>query len=121
MGSFFIAGGFGMYPTLLFGFFMVAAAGLYALRTDERYAKAWFALAVATWGAGVLGCAMGLVTTVHYVSQLPPAEQFGVFIQGLEESLHNVILALVIVIPTGLIAALGTVRRGGVARPAAAA
>jgi hypothetical protein len=120
MGSFFEAGGWGMYPTLLFGFFMVAAAGLYALRNDERYAKAWFALAVATWGAGVLGTALGLVTTVHYVSKLAPAEQFGVFIQGLEESLHNVILALIIVIPTGLIAAVGTVRRASGARPVAA-
>jgi len=111
MSEFWKDGGWGMYPTLVFGFFLVAAAGLYALRADERYGRAWLAFAVTTAGAGVLGWATGVCTTIKFALGLPPEKQFPIFMEGNAESLHNIVLAFIIIVISGLIASVGALRR----------
>ncbi len=110
--DYFIAGGWGMYPTVVFGFVLLASAALYAIRVEERYARASLLFALVTVWSGWLGCATGVVTTIRAVlGQVPPPQQFAVWIEGCEESLHNLVLALIIVIPSALVASVGVFRK----------
>jgi len=110
LGSYFAAGGWGMYPTVVFGFLLIAVAARYALRSEARYGRLWGVLAVTTASSGVLGCATGLCTTCRYVLHLAAAEQLPTLVEGCEESLHNLVLALIIVVLAGLVASFGAVR-----------
>ena len=111
MGSeFFKAGGFGMYPTLLFGFLLVATAALFLLRGDRRAWPMMASLGATTFCAGLLGVCMGLMNTFRYLDQVTPAEKFNVAAAGTEESLHNLVLALILMVLAGLLASVGSFR-----------
>jgi hypothetical protein len=111
--NFFAAGGWGMYPTMLFGFLLLATTVLHALRPEPRFQRLIGWLGIATFGAGLLGTAVGICNSAHYLGQVPPADQLKTFALGCEESLHNLVLALIIVVLTALIGAASSVRRGG--------
>jgi hypothetical protein len=117
VSEFFIAGGFGMYPTLLFGFLSVAASVLYLLRPDRQSIALVVSLGVATVAAGFLGFASGVMTTLRYIDQVPAADRFTVACAGCEESLHCVSLALIPTIITALICAVGAFRASRVRAP----
>lgn len=108
--DFFAAGGFGMYPVSIFGFLMVASAILYALRPSPKMARTTIAMGVATFSAGLLGAATGICNSLHYIPQVAVEKQIGILSLGIEESLHDVVLALMLVILGTLIAAGGTFR-----------
>ena len=110
MGQFIEEGGWGMFPTMIFGFLLVASAVFTLLRPDRRW---WLvvALGVATFGAGLLGTTMGLINTAKYLVSMPAeGEMMKIAFKGAAESLNNLVLALVIVIPTALVSAAGAVR-----------
>jgi hypothetical protein len=109
--NFFEAGGFGMYPTMVFGFLLVATAGLYALRGDPRFRQLAKTLGMMTFASGVLGTAVGVCNSVHYSLAQPREEQFAVLAMGCEESLHNLVLALIIMIIAGLVTSVGALRK----------
>jgi hypothetical protein len=108
--TFFESGGWGMYPTSLFGFFLIAGATIYLVRPEPRFMHLALAFGVMTLASGVLGFSVGLVTTFNYLRQVPREEQLAIAGLGVGESLHNVILALMLVILSTLIAAAGIVR-----------
>lgn len=108
--NFFAAGGWGMYPTSIFGFALVVAAASHALRPSERAARLSAVLAAITLAAGWLGCAVGISVSARWLEQVPKADQLQIFALGCEESLHNVILALILFIVAGVLVAAGTVR-----------
>ncbi len=108
--NFFAAGGWGMYPTILFGFALLAVVALLVLRRDRRYERLGLLLGGMTLASGVLGTAIGICTSAHYLPQLPPERQLEVFGLGTEESLHNLVLALIIVLIAGLIATIAALR-----------
>lgn len=110
MSEFFTAGGVGMYPTLLFAFLSMAASVLYLLRPDRQSIALVVSLGVATVAAGFLGFALGLMTTLRYIDQVPAADRFTIACAGCEESLHNVALALIPTVITALICAVGAFR-----------
>lgn len=118
--DFFRDGGWGMYPTALFGFGLLAAAMLFALRPERRFLPAVWCLAGMTAGAGLLGCSMGLVNTFRYLAKVPPVEQLSIMALGCAESLNNVVLALLVVILSLLVSLAGAARLA-VAPPSAAA
>lgn len=122
MSEFFKAGGFVMYPTLLFGFLSVAAGMVFLLRPERRYVALLVSLGVTTAVSGLLGFVLGLMSTARYQAHLPEAEKLSVAMMGLEESLHPVILALLLVVVTALLASAGSFRAMRAARlpPAAA-
>ena len=108
--DFFEAGGWGMYPTALLGFVFVASGILFSFRPEERYVPVVFCAGVAALGAGILGSAVGIVNTFHYVQTVAPAEQLKMAALGCAESLNNLVLALMLAIPTALLALVGAAR-----------
>ena len=108
--DFFAAGGFGMYPVSIFGFLMIAACVLYALRPSPKAARTAVAMGVATFSAGLLGAATGICNSLHYIPQVATEKQIEIMALGVEESLHDVVLALILIVLGTLIAAAGTLR-----------
>jgi len=104
--NFFAAGGWGMYPTTVFGFLLLAAIGLHALRPEPRYERVITALMIIVITGGMLGTATGICNTVHYLDQVPADKQLITFANGTEESLHNLVLAGIIIVIANLIAAV---------------
>ena len=109
--NFFKAGGFGMYPTLVFGFFLVGLVALQALRRDLRHERVVVALTVLTIASGMLGAVTGICKSALYLDQVPKDEQLQTFALGIQESLHNLILAFIIVVIAGLCYIAGVLRR----------
>ncbi len=109
MGTFFAEGGFGMYPTLLFGFLLVASAVLTLLEPARRWPLT-ATLGVATLCSGALGATMGLINTMKYAAKAPVDDRLVSGAIGIAESLNNLVLAFVIVIPSVLITAVAAAR-----------
>lgn len=108
--DFYANGGWGMHPVAIFGFLLVAAGILYVLRPEDRFLKLVIALGVATFGAGVLGTSVGVCNSAHFLPEVPKPEQLQILALGVEESLHNLVLALMILVPASLITAAGVLR-----------
>ena len=108
--DFFKAGGWGMYPTSLFGFLLIAAAVVLALRPERRFAWLVVALGAVTQGSGMLGTSMGVITTFHYLGQVPEPKRLLIAAYGCAESLHNLVLSLILVVLASLIAAIAAAR-----------
>jgi hypothetical protein len=112
--NFYAAGGWGMYPVSVFGFFLIATSVLYALRPQPRLARLAFTLGAVTFAAGVLGAITGMCTCFHYIPQVEQGKQLAIMALGVEESLHDTVLALMLVVLGGLITAIGTTRAANV-------
>jgi hypothetical protein len=111
--SFFEAGGFAMYPTAFFGLLLVAACALYAARTEPKQARVALLLGAITLLSGLLGWARAMIWTCRFVSTKPAGEQFSTLLVGCGESLHNLVLALTILVLAGLVACIGLLRGAG--------
>ena len=66
-----------MYPTAFFGFVFVVSGILFSFRPESRFVPAVFCAGVAALGAGLLGSAVGIVNTFHYVQTVAPAQETG--------------------------------------------
>jgi dipeptide/tripeptide permease len=75
-------GGFGMYPTLLFGFLLIASGARLMLRPERRFVALVVSLGVLTLGSGILGTTVGVINTFHYLAEVPAAEQLMVAALG---------------------------------------
>jgi hypothetical protein len=111
--NFFQAGGWGMYPTMLFGFLFLAVTALHALRRDARHLRVAIPLGVITFASGLLGTAVGICNSALYLEQVPREDHVLMFALGCQESLHNLILSLIIIVFGGLISAGSALRRQG--------
>jgi hypothetical protein len=112
----FIAGGWGMYPTLLAGLALIATCIQYARRPQSRYMPLMLSLGVFTLMAGTLGFVTGLVSMLRYYTSLAVEERPTILLMGFYESLHNVVLALLLATVGTLLASVGAWRlsRGAV-------
>lgn len=108
--DYYAAGGWGMHPVSVFGFLLIGASVLYVLRPESKYRRLVSALGVVTFSAGLLGTATGISASAHYIEHVEAVKQFETFTLGIDESLHNVVLALVLVVISGLIMAVGAMR-----------
>ncbi|MFP2912931.1 hypothetical protein ACLESD_49580 [Pyxidicoccus sp. 3LFB2] len=114
MQNAFIAGGWGMYPTLLAGLALVFTCLQYARRPESRLVPLMLSLALFTLMAGALGFATGVMSLLRYATSTDvPAS---IFLMGVYESLHNVALALMLSTLAALLASVGAWRlsRGAV-------
>ena len=116
MGMFFTEGGFGMYPTLVFGFALVAAAVLSIPQPHRRWLT--FVFGALTFASGVLGTSMGLINTMRYVSKAPVAEQLPGGAVGIAESMNNMVLSMILIIIALLISAVAAFKHAPAAQKA---
>jgi hypothetical protein len=108
--NFYASGGWGMHPVAVFGFFMIVGAVLYALRPESRYQRLVVAFGALTFASGVLASATGICTSAHYIQEVEPAKQLGILSLGIEESMHGIVLACMLVVLGGLLALVGVLR-----------
>jgi hypothetical protein len=110
MSEFFKAGGWGMYPPLLFGFLLIACSILFLLRPEPRYLASLVGLGTTTAAAGLLGFCSGMMNVLRYLNEVPADERFLIAALGCEESLHCVMLALILLVIAGIFVSLGAAR-----------
>jgi hypothetical protein len=105
-----------MYPTLLAGLALIASCLQYARRPEPRYVPLMLSLGLFTLMAGTLGFATGILSLLRVYSGPLSGEGSSVLIVGVYESLHNVVLALMLATLGALLASVGAWRlsRGGV-------
>lgn len=108
-------GGWGMYPTALFGLVLLSVAARYALKPDTRWVPLQIALSVLTLATGMLGFVTGLIVTTTNLAGLPPAKVIPIAAAGFGESLTNVGLALGFIAVAALAICAGAARRAPVA------
>lgn len=109
--DFYESGGWGMYPTTLFGVALVLAACLYLLRPQARLVPIVVTTACLTIASGILGTATGLMHVFRYVQYVDAADAVKVAALGCGEAITNIVLALVLAILAGLVMLGGVVRR----------
>ena len=102
-------GGWAMFPTLVVGLLLLAAAARYAVKPEARWVPLQIALAVLTLTSGLLGCVSGVIVTIRHLSELP-TDRTGVMAIGVGESLNNIALALLLLMLAALLTSVGAVR-----------
>ena len=116
MGEMFHDGGFGMYPTTVFGLLLLAATVRYAVSPSARLVPLQVSLGILTMASGGLGFVTGLIKSVSAIGGVG-ADQRWIWLLGMGESLNNVALALVLVTLGSLAASVGALRLGRGFRP----
>jgi hypothetical protein len=117
----FIAGGWGMYPTLFAGLALLGTTIQYAINPQSRYVPLMICLGFFTLFAGVLGFVTGVMTSLRAYAAGPLASEGPtVLYLGTFESLHNVALALLLIQISTLAASIGAWRLSRQAQAAAA-
>jgi uncharacterized membrane protein len=109
MSNFFTAGGFGMYPTTLFGLILVVVAAIHAFKPRRALEPLIIGAGVATLLAGALGTAMGIQASANGLEGLV-GDQKWAFAIGIGESLNCLVLGLVLAIVATLLATAGSFR-----------
>ena len=110
MWDFFHDGGFGMYPTALFGLFLLAASVRMVLSPERRFAALTIALAMLTLGSGALGTTTGLVMSFRYLDKVPEGEVAKIAALGCAEALNNAVLALLLCVLAAMLASVAALR-----------
>jgi len=111
MAQIYLEGGWGMYPTTLFGVLLLVAAVKLVMTPNDAWARVFRVLAGITVAAGLLGTATGLISTFKAAAKASAADQLTFAVTGSYESLNNLTLALVLVILASLLAAIAALRR----------
>ncbi len=102
-------GGWGMWPTLVFGLLMIGVSARYAISPERRFVPLITASSVLTLLSGALGFVTGLIaatTTSFDAIEARPT----LAVAGFGESLNNVSLALVLLAVGMLAVTVGTAR-----------
>ena len=105
----FIAGGVGMYPTLIAGLGLLFYCLRYALRPEPRFAPLMLCLGVLTLVAGALGFVAGEMSVMKL---LATEEMNPVWLYvGTGEALNNLLLALGLTTFSAFVASVGAWRQ----------
>ena len=122
MREMFHTGGFGMYPTAIFGLILIAVAIRYAIKPESRFVPLQITLGLLTLFSGALGFTTGIIASFSAMGGVPGdgSSKWIPFI-GAAESLYNIALALALIIVGVIAASVGTARiASGLPKPAAA-
>ena len=109
MGEAFKMGGWGMFPTAIFGVLLVAAAIRYAVTPERRFVPLQVSLGILTLSAGGLGFVTGLIKSFMAMEGVGEDKRW-LWLLGAGESLHNVALALILMTFAGIAASVGAMR-----------
>jgi hypothetical protein len=105
----FYMGGWGMYPTLVFGLLMIAASVRYAVRPERRFVPLQVSLGLVTFLAGSLGFVTGVIKSFLAMGEVT-ADRRWIWLLGTGEALNCVGLALTLLIIGSLAASVGALR-----------
>jgi hypothetical protein len=100
-------GGWGMYPTFVFGILLLGVAVRYASSPERRYVPLLVALNVATLVSGALGFVSGVIVTAHALSSEGVTAPTNISFFGVGEALNNVAFALLLVMVATMAASVG--------------
>jgi len=100
-------GGWGMFPTLIFGLVLLGVAGRYAARPERRFVPLLITLNLLTMAAGALGFVSGVIVTAQYFERHDPPLPSSIPFLGVGESLNNVAFALIFVVVGAMATSLG--------------
>ncbi len=105
-------GGWGMFPTLVFGVLLLAVAVKYAVTPEKRLVPLLTGLGVLTLATGALGFVTGLITTCGAIgsSGMEMAQGSRITIAGFGESLNNVAFSLIFVVLAAICGCYGAYR-----------
>jgi hypothetical protein len=109
MVKWFHLGGWGMWPTLVCGLFLLGAAIGFAARPEKRLLPLLISLGLMTLISGLLGFATGLTHSLEYLDRVTPDQRY-IWLIGLGESLYNVNFALVFLMLAVIAATVGAWR-----------
>lgn len=87
-------GGWGMFPTLIFGLIFAAVSIRYAVSPKKQQIPLVISLGVLTLSSGLLGFVTGMITTAAYYGDMNAPDPRIPMI-GFGESLNNVAFALI--------------------------
>lgn len=122
MREIFHIGGFGMYPTAIFGLLLIGVAIRYAIKPEARFIPLQITLGLLTFFAGCLGFVTGVITSFSHLMEIQgDGNAKWIPLIGTAESLYNVALALALIIMAVLAASVGAARiASGLPREASA-
>jgi hypothetical protein len=120
MSDFFVAGGWGMYPTLLAGLGLLLTSIQYARRPEQRYVPLMVALGLFTIVAGGLGFITGVMVCLSTYAGMPAGKDPALLAYGLQEAMHNIALSLLLSMLAALFASVGAWRLSRQLQPAGA-
>ena len=101
-------GGWGMFPTLFSGLFLLWVASSYARKREAAQLPLLAILALLTMAAGCLGFVTGFMKTLEFASSAPNWVE--AVTSGTFESLHNLALAFSFLVLSGIVASIGAWR-----------
>lgn len=113
MREFFLDGGVGMFPTMIFGLAALVLAGVYAAQPRARLVPLISGLGGASLLAGTLGTVLGFKATVAAIVGTPSIadDQLKLIaLAGASESVNNLLLALGLTTLVALALGLGGFR-----------
>jgi hypothetical protein len=105
MKEFFINGGWGMFPTLALGCFLLGAVVRANVNPRSNASEIVLPLGVATITAGFLGFVLGLMATFRHIGEV--GGNGTIAMVGAGESLSNLALAFGLVLAAAILFAVG--------------
>ena len=102
-------GGWGMYPTLIFGLLMIGVAFWYAVRPERRFVPLLVSCGLMTFVSGCLGFFTGVVKSLTALGQVPADSRY-ISLIGVAESLTNMVFAFVLIMLAMLAISVGAWR-----------